>query len=227
MEILLTNDDGIGAPGLQALVRAVGGIGRATVVAPTEHLSGCGHRVTTVAPIPMAEQAAGYAVGGTPADCVRLGLALLAPGARWVVAGINCGANLGADVFHSGTVAAVREAALHGRPGVALSHYKRKGMAIDWARAARWAAPILADLLRRRIGPGEYWNVNFPHLEAGAPEPEVVGCRIDPTPLPLSFRRDGDLWHYDGDYHARGRVAGCDVDVCFGGRIAVTRLSLF
>jgi 5'-nucleotidase len=227
VELLITNDDGMGAPGLQALIRAVEGLGRPTVVAPVDHLSGCGHRVTTDGPIRIREQAPGYAVAGTPADCVRVGLAFLAPQARWVVAGINCGANLGADVFHSGTVAAVREAALHGCVGIALSHYKRKGMSIDWDRAARWAAPILADLMRRPIQGGQYWNVNFPHLEAEARDPEVVSCRIDPTPLPLAFRREGEHWLYDGDYHARGRANGCDVDVCFGGRIAVTRQSLF
>ena len=74
---------------------------------------------------------------------------------------------------------------------------------------------------------GTFWNINLPQLEPAAPDPEVMFCRLDPTPLPLSFREDGDLWHYDGDYHQRQRETGTDVDVCFQGNIAVTQISLF
>jgi 5'-nucleotidase len=73
---------------------------------------------------------------------------------------------------------------------------------------------------------GSFWNVNLPHLDPGDPDPGVVVCPLDTLPLPLRFRRDGDLLYYDGDYHLRPRQPGGDVDVCFGGRIAVTRLSL-
>jgi 5'-nucleotidase len=166
-------------------------------------------------------------VDGTPADCVRVALHGLAADAAWVLAGINAGGNLGADVWHSGTVAAVREAVLHGRPGVALSQYRRRGLREDWVRAAGWAVPVLRDLLARTWTPGTFWNVNLPHLEPGAPDPAVVFCRLDPMPLPLSFRREGDLFRYDGDYHRRRRESGTDVDVCFGGNIAVTRIALF
>ncbi len=227
MKLLLTNDDGIDAPGLEALLAAAQPLGEPVVVAPYGTLSGCGHRVTTDRPLRIGQrQPQRYFVEGTPADCVRVALHGLAPDVSWVLSGINAGGNLGADVWHSGTVAAVREAVLHGLTGVAVSHYRRKGMEVDWARAAAWVAPLLRELLARPRRPGAFWNVNLPHLGPGAPPPEVVFCPLDPEPLPLSFRREGDLFHYDGDYHQRRRRPGSDVDVCFRGQIAVTEVVL-
>ncbi len=228
MRFLLTNDDGIEAPGLQALYEAARPLGEVLVVAPATALSGCSHRVTTNQPLRLAQQRAGwYALDGTPADCVRVALHQLLLDQRvWVLSGINAGGNLGADVFHSGTVAAVREGVLHGCPGVALSHYTRRGVAIDWNRAAAWLTPLLKKLVDCAWTHGRFWNVNLPHLDAAAAEPEIVHCPLDATPLPLSFRLDGELLHYDGNYHERRRATGTDVDVCFGGKIAVTQLSL-
>jgi 5'-nucleotidase len=228
MKLLLTNDDGIDAPGLAALHQAASALGEPVVIAPAEHLSGCSHQVTTSRPIRAQRRGLGrFAVHGTPADCVRVGLHGLAPGAGWVLAGINEGGNLGADIHHSGTVAAVREAVLHGLPGVAVSHYRKKGRAIDWGKAAAWVVPVLRDLLAQQPAPGTFWNVNLPHLEPGEGPPEAVYCAVDPAPLPLSFRLEGELFHYDGDYHQRRRAPGSDVDVCFGGKIAVSRVALF
>ena len=233
MKLLLTNDDGIDAPGIQALLEAAARLGEAIVAAPAGALSGCSHRVTTNQPIRVVADGAGrWTVHGTPADCVRLALHALAADASWVLAGINQGGNLGADVYHSGTVAAVREAVLHGRPGIAVSHYHKKGMPIDWQRAAGWVARLLPELMAQPWTPGTFWNVNLPHLAAGAAgdavaQPEAVFCPLDPRPLPLSFRREGELHFYDGDYHCRPREKGCDVDVCFSGKIAVTRIALF
>jgi 5'-nucleotidase len=228
MRLLLTNDDGIDAQGLQALCMAAVQLGDPVVVAPAEPLSGCSHRVTTGQPIRISRRKPNHhAVEGTPADCVRVGLHHIAPDASWVLSGINAGGNLGADVWHSGTVAAVREAVLHGYPGIAFSHYRNKGKEFNWEEAARWVVPILLDLLARPRRPGVFWNVNLPHLEKGTPMPNVVFCPLDPEPLPLSFRREGELFHYDGDYFERHRQAGSDVDVCFRGGIAVTEISLF
>ena len=228
MKLLLTNDDGIDAPGLQALADAAGRLGDVVVVAPVEPHSGCGHRVTTNAPFRVVEHGPGrYAVAGTPADCVRIALHHFVRDPVVVLSGINAGGNLGADVHISGTVAAVREAVLHGRPGVALSQYRRKGVDFDWRRSSRWVEPLLRDLLARPWTPGLFWNVNLPHLDEQQPDPEVVFCPINPLPLPLSYRREGDLFHYDGDYHGRPRHKGTAVDVCFGGRIAVSELRLF
>jgi 5'-nucleotidase len=227
MKLLLTNDDGIDAPGLAALLAAARPLGDAVVVAPVAAHSGCSHRVTTDEPIRVVRRPSGYAVEGTPADCVRVALHEIAPGPAWVLSGINAGGNLGADVYISGTVAAAREAVLHGVPAVALSHYRKRGREIDWARAARWVEAVLRDLTVKPWRPGLIWNVNLPHLEPGDPDPEIVLCRLDPAPLPLDFRRDGELWHYAGNYHGRRREPGADVDVCFRGQIAVTRMELF
>jgi 5'-nucleotidase len=169
----------------------------------------------------------GYAVAGTPADCVRVGLHRLVPETTWVLSGINAGGNLGADVYHSGTVAAVREAVLYDKPGIALSQYLKRGLPLDWDRAAAWVVPVLRDLMARPWTRGMFWNVNLPHLEPGAPDPEVVFCRLDPAPLPVSFREEGGLFHYEGNYHLRRREPGTDVDVCFGGKIAVTEITLY
>ncbi len=87
--------------------------------------------------------------------------------------------------------------------------------------------PILQDLLRRPPVRGEFWSINLPHLDPAAPDPPVVPCPLDPSPLPLSYRHEDGGWHYDGDYHQRRREPGTDVDVCFRGQIALTRLTLF
>jgi len=228
MNLLVTNDDGIEAPGLQELVRAAQPLGTVVVVAPLQVHSGCSHRVTTDAPIRVQARGPGrFGIDGTPADCVRLALHSIAPQTAWVLSGINAGGNLGADVHLSGTVAAVREAVLHGWPGIAVSQYRKRGQEFDWSRAAAWVQPLLRDLMQRPWKRGTFWNINLPHLDPGMPDPDVVFCRLDPTPLPLSFREDGDLWHYDGDYHQRQRERDTDVDVCFRGQIAVTLISLF
>ena len=198
------------------------------MVAPAEAVSGCSHRVTTDGPIRIRLlELARFAIEGTPADCVRVGLHRLVPDAKWVLSGINAGGNLGHDVYLSGTVAAVREAVLHGWPGIAVSQYRRKGVMSDWKRSARWIVPLLRELTSQPWQPGTFWNINLPHLDADAPDPEVVYCRLDPAPLPLSFREQDGLLHYNGDYHGRRREPGADVDVCFGGKIAVSKLSLF
>ncbi|HVS34254.1 MAG TPA: 5'/3'-nucleotidase SurE [Gemmataceae bacterium] len=228
MRILLTNDDGIDAPGLHVLEQAARQVGDVIVVAPAEAHSGCSHRVTTNALIRVhAAGANRFAVEGTPADCVRVALFRFGPAPMWVLSGVNEGGNLGADVHHSGTVAAVREAVLHGWAGAAFSQYKRKGIALDWNLAATCLPALLRDLAARPVEGGAYWNVNLPHLEPGAATPEYVYCPLDPHPLPLSFRMEDGHLHYNGDYHGRRRLAGADVDVCFGGRIAVTRLRLY
>ncbi len=112
-------------------------------------------------------------------------------------------------------------------PGIAVSHYIARGRSIDWARAARWARPVFMDLLARPWTPGTFWNVNLPHPPADAPDPEVVFCPLDPSPLPLHFEVDGDRALYRGDYQQRPRRDGADVAACFGGRIAVSLIPLF
>jgi 5'-nucleotidase len=233
MIVLLTNDDGIDAPGLAALETACRARGdRVIVVAPKDPHSGCGHRVTTDRLIALEEVGPGrFRADGTPADCVRLALAGALPEGHlppvdWVFSGINAGGNLGVDIHHSGTVAAAREAALHGVRSLAASHYHRREEPIDWDRAARWMVNVLADLLSRPLADGEFWNVNFPHPPAAAAAagmPALCECVIDPSPLPLGYASEPEGWRYRSRYHERPRLPGADVDTCFGGRIAVSR----
>jgi 5'-nucleotidase len=227
MKFLLTNDDGIDAEGLLALLAAARLHGEAVVVAPAGPQSGCSHTVTTDKGVRTESRGDGrFAIHGTPADCVRLGLLNVVPDAKWILSGINHGGNLGADVHYSGTVAAVREAVLHGWPGIAFSYYKKKHLNYDWHRVSRWAGRVLAELLSMKWDEGTFWNVNFPHLTVEDSDPEVVYCPLDPHPLPLNYRHEEGLHYYESDYHNRKRTAGADVDVCFGGRIAVTKVRL-
>ena len=224
MKLLLTNDDGIDAPGLHALEEALDGFGERITIAPHEHLSGCSHQVTTIRPLMPQEVAAGrFALDGTPADCVRLGLFHLAADAEWILSGINNGGNLGCDVYMSGTVAAVREAALHGRRGVAFSQYRRSSEPFLWPRAIPMVRAVFEKLLDRPLAPGAFWNVNFPDLETDE-LPEIVFCSVDHHPLPVRFETDGGRYLYRGIYRERQRGPGTDVDICFSGRIAVSQV---
>src|SRR5256714_2448688 len=158
----MSNEDGIDAPGLQALVSASSGLGEPVIVAPAAPQSGSSHTVTWEGAVRIEPRGDNrYAVHGTPADCTRIALLRLAPDAKWVLSGINHGGNLGADVHYSGTVAAVREAVLHGWPGIAMSHYRKKDTEYDWPRVAKWTVRVLQELLGTPWEAGSFWNVNF------------------------------------------------------------------
>ena len=226
MTFILTNDDGIDAPGIRSLLKAVDGK-KVIIAAPKDHLSGCSHQVSTTRPIHVQRRSDNeYAIAGTPADCTRIAITHICSDVKYVLSGINAGGNMGADVYISGTVAAVREAAFHGISGIAISHYRKGKRNVDWDVAARWTAGVLADLLNRPPEVGTYWNVNLPHLLPGDPDPEVVFCQPCTQPLPVNYRIEGDNFYYVGDYAQRDRTPGSDVDVCFSGKIAVTRLRL-
>ncbi|MCY2967385.1 MAG: 5'/3'-nucleotidase SurE, partial [Planctomycetota bacterium] len=169
-----------------------------------------------------------FTTDGTPADCVRVALDHVAPDVDWVLAGINHGGNLGADVFMSGTVAAVREGVLHGKPGIAASYYHKKGLdPLNWERATRWLTPILRDLTSRPWLPGSLWNINLPHLMNDSAEPAIEFCDLDPSPLPVRYRTEDGALHYAGNYHERQRHPGSDVDRCFAGRITISLVKLY
>lgn len=226
MTLILTNDDGIDAPGIRALLKAVDGK-KVIIAAPKDHLSGCGHQVTTTQPIHVQRRSdTEYAIAGTPADCVRIAVTHICKDVKVVLSGINAGGNMGADTYISGTVAAVREAAFHRVPGIAVSHYRKGKRNVDWDVAARWTAGVLADLLNRSVQPGTFWNVNLPHLEPEEPDPEVVFCEASTSALPSNYRIEGEHFYYVGEYAARDRTPGTDVDICFSGKIAVTQLRL-
>ena len=227
MKIVLTNDDGIDAPGLEALKDCLGDAASPIIVAPSEPQSGVGHRVTTREPIRAERQGeARYRVWGTPADCTRLALKCFAPDAAWVLAGINPGANLGSDVYNSGTVAAAREAAILGVPALAISQYIGRDRSIAWEVTARHARPIIDMLLQRPLAAGHFWNVNLPHPPAYDPNLAYAFCNLDINPHPYTFNREGQRYSYQGSIHARRRTPGRDVDVCFGGRIAISRIAV-
>jgi 5'-nucleotidase len=224
MHLLLTNDDGYDAPGLAALADVAREFGKVTVVAPDTHQSNCSHGTTTDRPLEAKEVSPGwFALGGTPADCARVGLLHIARDADWVLSGINDGGNLGVDVYMSGTVAAAREAMLLGKPAMAISQFRR-GRPTDWARAARDARTVLAQLLEHRPGRGTLWNVNLPDHDLPQ-SPEVVECDLDPHPLPLTLEVVEGKYVYHSNYQQRRREPGADVDLCFGGRITATRVA--
>lgn len=227
MTLVLTNDDGIDAPGIAALRQALNG--HATcIVAPDRHLSGCSHQMNRGGPIAIAQrEERAFAIGGTPADCARVGVSHLCPDATWVLSGINAGGNMGADIHVSGTVAAVREAALLRVPGIAISHYIQNRRPIDWALAARLATQVIETLMAETLSQGCFWNVNLPHLQPGDPDPEIVFCTTCTQPLPTEFKVDQGQFYYVGDYGSRRHDPDSDVAVCFGGNIAVTKICLW
>ncbi|BBO82149.1 5'-nucleotidase SurE [Desulfosarcina ovata subsp. sediminis] len=177
MQILLTNDDGIHAPGLWALHHALAGHHAVTVVAPDRERSAVGHGITLHQPIRLESarvngSAQGYAVSGTPADCVKLGLAeLFDRRPDLVLSGINPGANVGVNVNYSGTVAAAKEAAIAGIPAIAVS-IKAPGRD-HLAAAARFAEGFSRQVMARGIPTGTFLNLNFPDL----PMDEIRGVR--------------------------------------------------
>jgi 5'-nucleotidase len=167
-----------------------------------------------------------FVVDGAPADCTRLALKSLAPDADWVVAGINPGANLGTDVYQSGTVAAAREAAILGVRAIAISQYISRGGAIEWAHTRELALRTISRLFIEELSPGEYWNVNLPHPLNGPKPIDYAVCPLDRNAHDYQYIKDGDGYRYQGIIHERPRDTGGDVDVCFGGRVAVTKLSI-
>jgi len=228
MTLVLTNDDGIGAPGIRALWQTVRSLQQsAVIIAPFEQHSGCGHQVTTTTPISIERWAEyEWAVKGTPVDCTRLALSHLCPNAKWVISGINAGGNLGVDAYISGTVAAAREAAFHRIPAIAISHYRHGKRPIDWQLATQLSEKVLHLLFQRPVTPGTYWNVNLPHLEAHTPDPDIVFCKPCTQPLPATYQLDGEFFVYAGEYGKRARDPGGDVDICFSGQISVTQISV-
>lgn len=227
MKFIITNDDGIDAPGLEVLASILREKGDVVVIAPSEERSGVGHAVTSKLPLhlkPAGENR--YSVSGTPADCTRVGLKHLVPDADWVISGINPGANLGSDIYNSGTVAAAREAAMLGVPAMAVSQYIARGHGIDWEATRFHAAAVIDALMAEPLPSGHFWNVNLPHpLQRDTPA-EFRFCKPDILPHAFEFAVDGEMLQYTGVIHDRPRDPERDVAVCFGGRVAVSMVGL-
>jgi 5'-nucleotidase len=229
MTYLLSNDDGIDAPGLAALTAALGSLGIASpvIVAPDRQYSGCGHQVTVDRPIVVDRRdPQHYAISGTPADCIRLALHEFCPKPAWILSGINAGGNLGVDAYMSGTLAAVREGAMHGIPGIAISQYRDRTKPLNWERSTQLTTRVLRDLLAWGCDRGTFWNVNLPHITEEADEPEVVICAASTSPLPIRYQSTPEGYGYQGDYQSREALPGTDVAVCFAGKIAIVQLKV-
>lgn len=183
MQILLTNDDGIYAPGLRALRHELKQLGTVTVVAPATEQSAAGHSVTLLNPVLVSEvfeddgtTFIGWAVEGRPADCVKLALLELLPDPPDVIiSGMNAGSNAGINVLYSGTVAAAVEGAFFRRTAIAVSlEYDKK--ITDYAGGARIARRVIEQILAKNPPPGSLFNVNLPVLERGP----VRGVKVLP-----------------------------------------------
>ena len=227
MKIVVTNDDGFDQPGLAALVEAVKPLGRITVVAPATPQSNVGHRVTMKESIRVDRLSEdSYVVHATPADCTRLAVKALVPDVDWIIAGINPGANLGSDVYQSGTVAASREAAILGVRAAAVSQYIAPDWSVDWTAARVQASHCLAAILKKPLGPGQFWNINLPSPLAAKPPLSTHLCPLDKNPHRYRYDEDAGFYYYQGIIHDRPRSDGSDVDICFGGMISVTLLEI-
>jgi len=232
MRILLVNDDGIDAPGLAALYGAARGLGDRTVVAPDSPQSAAGRSMTLHEPLHVASVTTdgglvGTSVSGRPVDCVKLAMReLLDEPPELVLAGINAGANVGINVFYSGTVAAAAEGAVVGVPSVAFS--LAGGGDMDFARAGAIARWVLDRLLESQLRPGDLINVNIPALWRGEPKgvkfaPQGTAAitetyhRTDETDAELAF-------HLSAEYEHTPEEGETDVTALAEGYITLTAL---
>jgi 5'-nucleotidase len=200
MRVLLTNDDGIYAKGIEALYLALSGEHDVTVVAPETEQSAVGHAITWLNPLRVASVQRngaffGYALSGTPADCVKIAITeLLKPPPQIVVSGINLGANVGVNVIYSGTVSAATEAAVLGVPSIAVSIDSFRP--VDFSAATEFIPKLVRLVAERGLPEGVSLNVNVPNLQAS----EVRGVRI------TQQGRKKHLERYDRRIDPRGHV---------------------
>ncbi len=224
--LILTNDDGIEAPGLQALELACGALGQLTTVAPDRCHSYGSHRVTTSLPITLTELVPGrFHADGTPADCARIALTCLAPEADWLISGINRGGNLGVDIYLSGTVAAAREAALLGARAIAISQSIAPQRELDWDLTCRRARRAIERVFAEPYTPRTFWNINLPHPAHDRTDCPIVFCPVDPSPLDVRFAQTGRQYQYCGTYQSRLRIPDADVAECFAGNITISQVA--
>jgi 5'-nucleotidase len=202
VRVLLTNDDGIYAPGLRALRNELMKIAEVTVVAPATEQSAVGHSITLLTPLLVQEvfdeqnRFLGWAVEGRPADCVKLALQELLPEQPdLVVSGMNAGSNAGINVLYSGTVAAAIEAAFFKRTSIAVSLEYTKPK-LDYARGAEIGRKVIERILACKPPTGTLFNVNIPSLDKGP----IRGIRVTPQNFAAYLEK------YDRRVDPRGRV---------------------
>ncbi len=239
MRVLLTNDDGIAAPGLQNLRRALVALGGLEVVtiAPDSNRSATARSITTRSPLSVDEITfedgnVGYATNGTPVDCVRFAeLGLAGPRPDLIVSGINHGANLGDDITYSGTVAAALEGIVLGIPAFAFSQQATgNGMAYGGARfdfdySADFAARLVERVRTQEMPEATLINVNFPGMEVTGVEVTTLGKRIYNDELRLldeadeNGRKRYEIYGWKPGYE---EAEGTDLSAVAAGRVAVT-----
>jgi 5'-nucleotidase len=240
LRVLLTNDDGIEADGLQALRRALAAVPgvELAVVAPDGNRSAMARSITTRRPlwverVDFGDGTHGFATDGTPVDCVRFATLGLIEGfeADVVVSGINHGSNLGDDITYSGTVAAALEGVLLGLPAIAVSQQSaareldfRLGNEFDFTTAAEFTARIVDTLDEVPLAEGTLLNVNVPAGDPDGVEVTRLGKRIYRDELKLA-EEEGEhrrrYWVY-GDVPEHADEPGTDLAAVAAGRIAVT-----
>ena len=232
MHILLTNDDGILAPGLLAMYRELAKLGEVSVAAPDGAQSAAAHSITIDSPLSarwvhVHQEFHGWAIAGRPADCVKLAVAeLVQPRPDLVVSGINDGANVSINVLYSGTVAAAAEGALLGFPAVAVSLERGEELDFDWA--ARIARRLIEQALAASLEPGRLLNINIPNLSSGGPRGVRVASQSTQLMDDHYQRQDGP----DGSahYYLQGRFRepdgadDADLSALVGGYVVVTPL---
>ncbi len=232
MHILLTNDDGLFAPGLEAIHRHLTKLGRVTVVAPAQPKSGAGHSISlqplTCEKLDITGKFIAYSVAGSPADCVKIAMTRLLQENHepidLVVSGINHGSNVGVHVFYSGTVAAAVEAAFEGVPSVAISAVFDEHF--DAEKAAQYGFDILEQLLPLRAG--DVININIPALSRGNPKGIVVVPQSTGG-LEENFRLQDNkqgqmIFEYLGGRHRDPTVTPADTTSLMDGYITLTAL---
>jgi len=240
MRVLLTNDDGIEAAGLQALRRALLQVPEIelAVIAPDGNRSAMARSITTRRPlwveeIDFADGTVGYATDGTPVDCVRLARLGLIAGfeAELVVSGINHGSNLGDDITYSGTVAAALEAIVLGLPGIAVSQQSsareldfRQGEGFEFRTAATFTARLVEELRNVPLPTGTLLNINVPGCEPEGVEVAKLGKRVYRDELALIDEGTGGrrLYRIYGDASYERDETGTDLEAVAHGKIAVT-----
>ena len=239
MRLLLTNDDGVEADGLQALYDSVrqclGKTVEIVVVAPDRGRSECSHSVTTGRALEIEQIRPHWmSVDGTPVDCVRAAFGIFEEKFDGVLSGVNAGANLGVDLLVSGTFAAAREAAMCGVPAMAVSHYRHPDIPRTWTHVPTWMAETIKEFCGKfqqvnqpSVGASNtlLWNVNLPAIHPEAGTPPLVRCEVDTEPMTRRAMLEGKQMRFDADFHARPRRQGRDVDRCFSGNMTISELS--
>lgn len=228
--ILVSNDDGVRAPGIRALAEALAKVGEVIVAAPDRERSAASHSISLDHPLRVETVGPNtYAIDGTPVDCVYLALHHLVPRKPdFVLSGINNGFNLGSDVFYSGTVSAALEGALRGVPSIAFSIERQQPQ--DFSHAAAFAAALIADLRERGpdvFEPKTLLNVNLPAGPVKGARPTSLGHRIYRDQV--SVRKDlrGREYYWIGGPEEKGAdVPGSDVTAISAGMVSITAIGL-